>query len=57
MIGIPQDPQVLAEKLGMDPEAAETIPEAVAVVLGDTLPAPDDPVPESKVKKVVCGTG
>ena len=51
MIGIPQDPQVLAEKLGVDPEAAETIPETAAVVLGDTLPSPDDPVPESNVKR------
>ena len=52
MIGIPQDPEVLAEKLGMGPEAAETIPEAAAVVLGDTLPSPDDPVPESNVQRV-----
>ena len=35
----------------MDPEAAETIPETAAVVLGDTLPSPDDPVPESNVKR------
>jgi hypothetical protein len=52
VIGIPQDPEVLAEKLGMSPEAAETIPEAAAVVLGDTLPSPDDPVPESSVQRV-----
>jgi AAA domain len=52
VIGIPQDPEVLAEKLGMGPEAAETIPEAAAVVLGDTLPSPDDPVPESNVQRV-----
>jgi hypothetical protein len=38
VIGIPQDPQVLAEKLGMDPEAAATIPEAAAVVLGTLCP-------------------
>jgi hypothetical protein len=51
MIGIPQDPHVLAEKLGVDPEAGETTPEAVAVVLGATLPSRDDPVPESNVER------